>query len=194
MKTKSLLFTALVLMSAVAFGAGKDDPRGTGIAVIPVKGSETFKLIYKGQSVGKVKLNIYGADANLIYTQSFHGVEGFICPLNFSTLQSGEYTVELIDAEGKKTEKIVYEKSNLVKFVHVSKINNETGKYLLSVSNSTKGPINVKIYDANDNLIFSETKEIAGQFAQVYKLESDSKAFTFHVSDNAGNSKSIDFN
>jgi hypothetical protein len=193
MKTKSLLFTALVLMSAVAFGAGKDDPRGTGIAVIPVKGSETFKLIYKGQSAGKVTLNIYSAGAKLIHTQSFYGVDGFICPLNFSTQKAGEYTVELVDAEGKKTEKIVYEKANLLQYVHVSKINNEAGKYLLSVSNNTKGPINVKIYDAESNLIFSETKEVSGQFAQVYKLEAPSKAYSFQVSDNAGNAKTVDF-
>ena len=52
MKTKSLFFTALVLMSAVAFGAGKDEPRSTGLAVIPVKGTETFKVIYRGQTTG----------------------------------------------------------------------------------------------------------------------------------------------
>lgn len=192
MKTKSLFLTALVLMSAVAF-AGKDDPRNTGMAVVPVKGSEIFKLVYKGQTAGKVKLNIYDSQSQRILSQNFNGIGGFICPLNFSALKPGEYTIEVIDAAGKQVEKIVYEKANKLKYIHISKINNADGKYLLSVSNKSEGPINVKIFDAKNNLIFAETKDIKGDFAQVYKLANLSNAYTFQVSDDAGNVKTVEF-
>lgn len=192
MKTKSLFLTALVLMSAVAF-AGKDDPRNTGMAVVPVKGSEIFKLVYKGQSAGKVKLNIYDSQSQRILSHNFNGLDGFICPLNFTSMKPGEYTIEVVDAAGKQVEKVVYTKANKLKYVHISKINNADGKYLLSVSNKSAGAINVKIFDAKKNLIFTETKDINGDFAQVYKLSNLSDAYTFEVSDDTGNVKTVQF-
>jgi hypothetical protein len=193
MKTKSLFFAALVFVSAVAAAAGKDEPR-TGMAVIPVKGTEVFKVIYKGQSAGKVKLNIYNDQSKLILSENFNGVDGFICPLNFSGLTNGEYTIELIDANGKKIEKINYQPNKNAAIVHVSKIRNEEGKYLLSVGNSQGiDQISVKIFDVQNNLIHTEIKSVNGDFAQVYKLENSSSSYTFEVSDGNGSIKTIQF-
>ena len=194
MKTKSLFFAALVLVSAVASAAGKDEPRKTGMVVVPVKGSEIFKVIYKGESAGKVKLNIYNASAKLILAETFNGVDGFICPLNFTGLEAGEYTIELIDATGKKSEKVTFNTRKDSKHVHVSKVNNQESRYLLSVvTTSPSEQISVKIYDANNNLVHSETKEVKGNFAQVYKLKDQSGSYTFEVSDKTGKIKTIRF-
>jgi hypothetical protein len=193
MKTNSLFFAALFVVGAVVSAAGKDEPRRTGMAIVPVKGSEVFKVIYKGETAGKVKLNIYNADAKVILAETFSGTNGFICPLNFKGLQSGEYTIELIDAAGKKVEKVTYQAQRSSKYIHVSKINNE-GKYLLSVMNTgADEEINVNIYDENNALIHSESKQVKGDFAQVYKLSKPSASYTFEVSDNAGNVKTIRF-
>jgi hypothetical protein len=195
MKTKSLFFAALVLVSAVASAAGKDEPRRTGMAIVPVKGSEVFKVIYRSESAGKVKLNIYNSNAKLILTETFNGTDGFICPVNFAGLEAGEYTIELVDASGKKAEKVSLNTKKSSKHVHVSKINNEAGKYLLSVVDTSfaADEINVKIYDAKNNLIHSETKETRGDFAQVYKLKDASGSYTFEVSDKTGKLKTIRF-
>jgi hypothetical protein len=195
MKTKSLFFAALVLVSAVASAAGKDEPRRTGMAVVPVKGSEVFKVIYKGESAGKVKLNIYNSNAKLILTETFNGTDGFICPVNFSGLEAGEYTIELVDASGKRAEKISFNTKKSSKHVHVSKLNNEAGKYLLSVvsASTSADEINVKIYDSKNNLVHSETKQVKGDFAQVYKLQNAAGSYTFEVSDNTGKIKTIRF-
>jgi hypothetical protein len=194
MKTKSLLFATLVFVTSIAF-AGKDEPRTTGMAIVPVKGSETFKVIYKGATAGKVKLNIYNAEGKVILTESFAGTDGFIVPVNFSGLKDGEYTIELIDAAGKKSEKIslnTAKKSSGV--VHVSKIGTENSKFLLSVANTKPGSkINVKIYDAKNNLIHNETQSVNADFAQVYKLNTVSDAFTFEVTDSTGKTKTIRF-
>lgn len=192
MKTKSLFFAALVLVSSVAL-AGKDEPRRTGMAVVQVKGSETFKVIYKGETAGKVKVNIYNSEAKVILSQTINTVDGFILPVNFSGLNAGEYTVEIVDAAGKKIEKVSIGSKNF-NAVHVSKIAQENGKYLLSVANTTPGQeINVKIFDANNNIIHNETKVVSADFAMVYKLNAASSAYTFEVSDNAGKTKTIRF-
>ncbi|HEY0740502.1 MAG TPA: hypothetical protein VGD40_03535 [Chryseosolibacter sp.] len=193
MKTKSLFFAAFVLVSSLAVAAGKDEPRNIGMAVIPVKGSETFKVIYKGETAGKVRLNIYNAASRIILTETFNSTQGFIVPVNFAGLEAGEYTIELIDAAGKKVEKVTYGvKEVSKKIAHISNIQN--GKFLLSVVNPTAGQeINVKIYDAENNLIHSESKVVSGDFATVYKLNPATTSLTFEVSDNTGKIKTVRF-
>lgn len=191
MKTKSLLFAALVLMSSVAV-AGMDEPRKTGLAVVPVKGTQVFKVIYKGETAGRVKLNIYNSKNELILNEIINGVDGFICPVNFKGLAEGEYTIEIVDASGKKVEKVSIAPTRSIKHIHVSKLLNEDAKYLLSIANAGANKINVKIFDAQQNLIHTESKVIDGDFAQVYKL-AKSSSYTFQVTDNDGNTKSITF-
>jgi hypothetical protein len=192
MKTKSLIIAALVTMSAIVTAVGKDEPRA-GLVVVPVKGSEVFKVIYRGENTGRVKLNVYNAESQIIFSEVLTGVDGFIRPLNFSGLQSGEYTVELIDATGKRVEKVSYQPYKSNKYVHVSKLVKEEGKYLISVANAGNEKINVKIYDAANNLIHNETREVSGEFAQLYAVK-NANAVTFEISDSNGNLKTSRFN
>lgn len=193
MKTKSLFFAAFVLVSSLAVAAGKDEPR-IGMAVVPVKGSETFKVIYKGESAGKVRLNIYNSASRIILTETFASTQGFIVPVNFAGLEAGEYTIELIDAAGKKVEKVFFgAKKASEKIAHISNIDKKNGKFLLSVVTPADGQqINIKIYDG-ENLIHSETKVVTGDFATVYKLNPAATSVTFEVSDNTGKIKTARF-
>ena len=192
MKIKSLFIAALVVLSSAVSFAGKDEPK-SGFAVISVKGSEVFKVIYKNEVTGKVKLNIYNASGSVIFSETQYGSDGFIRPLNFTGLASGEYTIELIDASGKKIEKVFYEPKSNIKQVHISKLSNEAGKFLLAIANTGKESINVSIYDNDNNLVHTESRIISGDFAQVYKLSNASLSYTFQVTDKSGNIKTIKF-
>ena len=70
MKTKSLFIAALVVVSASVAAFGKEEPTSNkGLAVVPVKGSEVFKVIYKGETTGRVKLNVYNTESILVYSE-----------------------------------------------------------------------------------------------------------------------------
>lgn len=192
MKTTSLFIAALVVVVSTAFG--KEEPSSSkGLAVVPVKGSEVFKVIYKGETAGRVKLNLYNVEGEIVFAETFSGTEGFIRPLNFKGLEAGEYTVELVDATGKKTERISYKKQAPAKSVHVSKVTAEAGKYLLAVAGAGSQEIRVNIYDGANNLVHSETKVVAGDYAQLYSLKNVVGAVTFEITDNAGNVKTATF-
>ncbi|HEY9049130.1 MAG TPA: hypothetical protein VIN08_24685 [Ohtaekwangia sp.] len=194
MKTRSLFIAALVVVSATVAAFGKEEPSNKGLAVVPVKGAEVFKVIYKAENAGKIKLNIYNTKSEMVFTETFNGTDGFICPLNFTGLSAGEYTVELIDATGKRTEKINYKPADAsAKNVHISKLANENGKFLVSVSSTGNEQINVKIYDAANNLVHSENKSIDGNFAQLYTVKNVTGSLTFEVTDKAGNTKTVRF-
>lgn len=193
MKTTSLFIAAVAtVLSLTAFG-NEEPSNSKGLAVVPVKGSEVFKVIYKGDAVGKVRLNIYNQASELVFTESISGLDGFIRPLNFNGLKAGEYTLEIIDAAGKKVERVNYQPNKSSKYVHISKIADEEGKYLVAVSGTGKEEINVRIYDSASNLVHNESKIIDGNYAQVYNIKKLAGEVTFQVTDNAGNVKTVSF-
>lgn len=194
MKTKSLFIAALVVLSASVAAIGKEEPTSSkGLAVVPVKGAEVFKVIYKGENPGKVKLNVYNTQSELVFSETISGTDGFIRPLNFTGLTPGEYTIELIDALGKKTEKVSYRQAAAKRNVHISKLVGEEGKFLVAVAGSGAEVINVSIYDSANNLVHSENKTVNGDFAQLYSVKNISGALTFEVTDKDGNTKVVRF-
>jgi len=189
MKTKSLFLAALVTLSVVVSAIGKDEPRTTGLAVVPVKGSQVYKVIYRTESQSKIRLNIYGPQSQLIFTESFSGIEGFIRPVNFSGLEAGEYTIELVDAAGKKAERVNYQPyKSAHKNIHIASIGKQEKKYLVSVADAGEETISVRIYDNLNNLIHSESRNVKGNFAQVYVVKTPGTV-TIEVTDEAGNTK-----
>lgn len=193
MKTKSFLITALIVVSAGMYAVAGDEPGNTGFAVLPVKGSEIFKIIYKGEISEKVKLSLYDANNTLIFTESISGT-GFIRPLNFKELAAGEYTIELVSATGKKVEKISHQRKISSSYIHVNKLKNDGDKFLLSVTgNAENEKINVRIYDTFNNLIYNEVNKVSGSFAQVYNVKNFGKSVTFEISDSTGKTKIVTF-
>lgn len=189
MKTKSLFLAALVTLSVVVSAVGKDEPRTTGLAVVPVKGSQVYKVIYRTESQSRIKLNIYGPQSQLIFTESFAGIEGFIRPVNFSGLAAGEYTIELVDATGKKVERVNYQPYKAArKNIHIASIAKEDKKYLVSIADAGEETITVSIYDSLNNVIHTESRNVKGSFAQVYVVKTPGSV-TIEVTDEAGNTK-----
>ena len=60
MKVKSMILAAFLLTTAVATFGG-DEPRKAGLAVVPMKGAELVKVIYKSETSGKVQVKVYNA-------------------------------------------------------------------------------------------------------------------------------------
>jgi hypothetical protein len=190
MRNRSLIIAALVFVSTAFAFAGNDEPGSMGFAIVPVKGKEVFKVVYKSETAARVKLTVYNSADVVVFSENIQG-NGFIRPLNFAGLPSGEYTIEVADVTGKKIEKVYYEPKSNVKQVHVSKINNEPGKYLLAIANSGEQTVSINILNENSEVVYSETRVINGDFAQVYKLTKTSSAYKFQVTDEAGNVKTI---
>lgn len=190
MKTKLMSVVALLAMSVAVFG--NDEPKTAGVVVVPVKGAEVFKVIYKNQTSNKVKVNLYNVDSQIVYSESFSNTQGFILPLNFSKLVYGTYKLELIDANGKSLEEIVYQPAAKVENIRVSRLVNTEGKFLVSVM-SPKEQVTVKIFDSANNLLHDEVKSVEGNFAQVYKIQHLTGACTFEISDAAGHVKTVRF-
>ena len=190
MKTKMLFFAVLVTVSSTALAFGSDGP---GMTVVSVKGSEVFRVIYKSATIGRVTLNVLDGQGKKIHSERIYGVDGFILPLNFKGLQSGNYTIELVDGAGTQRKEVAYFPTLEKKSIHVSKILGDEGKFLLAIANAQNEPIDIKIYDDSERVVHSESKIVSGDFAQVYKIQDAHSRFTFEVADAGGNKKYFSF-
>jgi hypothetical protein len=194
MKTKSILLAAFFVMSLVVAAIGKDEPTKAGLAVVSTKGADVFKVIYKSETPSKVKLNLYNAESSIVYSETIESTEGFILPLNFKGLALGEYTLEVVDAAGKRTEKITYGVVTSRDNIRVAKIYaSADNKFLVAIQNPASEQVTVRIFDAFNNLVHSEVKQVSGNFAQVYNVKNLKGSFTFEVSDASGNVKTVQF-
>src|SRR5690606_18204445 len=115
----------LVALSSTAFAFGNDP----GMTVISANGSGLFKVIYQGATPGKVKLNIFDSEGKKIHAKIYSGLDGFICPLNFSRLTPGNYTIELVDGAGRYEQHIVYKPVHDVKGIHVTRLQGQEERY-----------------------------------------------------------------
>lgn len=195
MKFNVLLIAALMTISAGINAVAKEDPHNVRLAVVPVKGSEVFKVIYKGETPAKVRINVYNASSQIVFSEILSGTDGFIRPLNFTGLKAGEYTIELVEGANRKSEKVTYTPAGTVastKIVRISKLNETEGRFLVSIGNAGTEAITVRILDRNNNVLYTESREISGDFAQVYRVK-DSNGVRFEIYDAAGLSKSSRF-
>jgi hypothetical protein len=199
MKTKSI-FIAVVLTAGIVVSVVAND-NNKSLAILRANGTEVYKIIYKGESSKTVKINVYDYNADLVFTETINGSNGFILPLNFKGLASGEYTIELTDAAGKHAEKINYQpltvKAEDETSVHVSRVAKNSDKFVLSMTTKSSDEVTINIYDENDQLIFNETKQVNGGFAQVYSIKNVNTmngAVTFQVVSGNKNIKTMSFN
>ncbi len=189
MKTNVLLIAALIMVTSIG-AVAEENPGNTGFAVVP-KGTDVFKVIYKTEKTnGRVKMNIYNAESQLIYSETVTG-GGFIVPVKFSGLAAGAYTIEIADGSNRVTQTVDYQPAKVSaskKVVHVSRIVGEDEKYVVSLANAGNETVTINIYDNLDRLVHNETRKINGEFAQIYTVK-NKKVASIEVIDEAGNRK-----
>jgi hypothetical protein len=74
----------------------------------------------------------------------------FLRPYNFSGLSAGEYTIQIEDSNGKKTETVDYAAGKIEKLISIVKLAEE-GKYLLSVNSKAVS----NFFDKNKGSVIS---------------------------------------
>lgn len=190
MKAFSLLLVG-VLFSTGVFANGIDEPgkSAASVAVTNPSGGSLFKLFYKAEESGTVKISIFNTKNKLVFTETLRHVSGFLRPYNFDGLAAGDYSIEIEDSTGKRVEEVTYGAEHVEKFVSLVKLADE-GKYLVSVNTKSADHVNINVYNEFDQLIHSQVKRIEDNFAEVLNLKNINK-FTIEVSDSQGLLKSI---
>lgn len=189
---KSILAVALVLVSAAVFANDVNDNK---LAVINGKESGIFKVIYAGNSFVHATVSVTSKSGNVVFDQEIQGKNGFILPMNFTGLNSGEYTIVVKHGAQSWTHTVNYTeaapvvKNSYIQNVHIAKVNN--GKYLVSIATSEEQFVRVNIFDINNELLHSETRKTDGNMAVVFDVKDATGEVIFQITDKAGYSKVI---
>lgn len=183
---KFFLVLITVAIAGVALATG-NDPSPTGMAI--VREGSTFRLFYKAPSQTNVTVSIYNDANKKVFTETIKESEGFIRPYNFERLKEGNYTIELKDAAGFQTEKIVYENKVEEKIARMVKLPGEE-KYAVLVPDNGSKVLSVNIYDNEGNPVYSKTQKVNGDFAQLFDLHG-LDSFSIVVNDSKGLYKTL---
>jgi len=92
------IFTLLtgVLICTLVSARGIDGPvKGSSVAVTNVTGSTLYKVYYKSERPGKVKLSIMDENGFILFGETMNKVNGFLRPYNFDGLPEGQYTIRV---------------------------------------------------------------------------------------------------
>jgi len=186
-------FTMLVvgvLASTLTFAVSKDDNPKSASGMIVVKQDESsYKLIYKSEEKTDVKVQIFDAQNALIFSETIRHSDGFSRPYNFINMAEGNYTIKLDNGSGWQSETVNYKFG--VKEKPAQLITLGGGRYLLAVPGTGKDNLSITIEDSEGREIHKRTREVNGNFSEVYNLSSIEGAFTLQVTGRNGASKTF---
>jgi hypothetical protein len=192
MKKLVSVLVVLTIISSAAFAGRIDDPANTsGVAV--VKKGTTFRLYYKANESGNVRISILNDSKKVVFTETLYDIDGFVRPYNVSNLSEGVYTIEVAEHGKRHVETIEVVRDRSERLAHVLRVSGEEGKYLLTVSNKKADDITVRIYDGANNKIYDEVEAVSTDFARIYNLKKYSGTFTFEVTDGSGKTKKLSY-
>jgi flagellar hook assembly protein FlgD len=182
MKKIVVMFGALMIISRIAF-AGEVAPSASNTSV-SLKG-EIVKIFYRSENSDKVKVTIYDAASNIVFSEEIKNKPSFVRPYNLEKLPYGVYTIVLEDKNGKKEEKVSYLKKSVE--VQASIIHKKDSRQAL-VMLFSKGETEVtySVLDIDNNVLFSKTEKVNGQAAKAFNFQKIKGAVTVQVADSQG--------
>lgn len=185
---KKILSLVVVALIAVGYAHASTVAPESPVGMSVVKSGDVFKLFYRGEKAGTVKVTIYNAKGQTVFSEVMRKTEHFMRPYNFASLPAGVYVIEISDEDGVRSRKVNHfpsaYKGNTT-FAHLTRLR-DAGKYMLAVPYRGSDALTVKIYNERNQLLYIETETVNGNFAKLYDLSKVGGNHTFEISDDQG--------
>lgn len=183
MKKFFTMFGVLMIISRISFAGEVTTPKAFN-ASVSMKG-EIVKIFYRSENSDKVKVTIYNAANEAVFSEEIKRKSSFIRPYNLENLPFGAYTVVLEDRNGRTEETVMYAKE--VVSVQASILHKkESRKATVTLFSTGETEVTYSVLDINDNVLYSKSEKVNGQAAKSFNLEKIKGAVTVQVSDNKG--------
>lgn len=164
MKKMVVVLLALFCTSTLLY-ARTDHTKGK-VAVL--KNDALIKVCYESPSKSTVDVFIRDLEGRELFHEQIND-SSFIRPYNFSKLPRGDYQLLIRDDAGEHVEKIMhYDRAYIG---HVVKLDDSGNKYLVTIPKMGNNEVSICVYDANDNLVFTEVADHHSDYAKVYNLK-----------------------
>lgn len=184
MKSRLFIMTLLSLFLSSAYGM-YIEPAPT-LSAMRKDSSGVYMVSYTDAKAGKVILTIDDAQGNLLARKVIQNENGFLLPINLSSVAEGEYTIRTNNGTEKASTIIVYSNNTAPTYSRV--VNLGEDQYLFTSSHAGKETITITIYDENGQLVFSENRKVHGYFSMLFNLKNVTGNPYFEVTETTGNS------
>ena len=192
MNVKKAMIQTAVLMITTGYawsanGGQKENPAkvNAGIEVTATQREAVYKVTYSSEREGLVKVHLYDAQGNRLYTDFVGKAKSFVKHYDFNGLVGGEYRFEVVGVDGKQAHTVQHVPASPVAKaglkMSVAALE-EAGKFALKVQHKQATPVLVSIYDDRNELIYEDWVQVNQNFSRVYDLsKSFAKAAAFEV-------------
>jgi 5-hydroxyisourate hydrolase-like protein (transthyretin family) len=191
MKKVFLSLVACAVLFTSSFANEKNPDSKDRFAVL--NAGDVVKVFYKGSSSSNVKIKIFNAEAQEVYSETIVKTDGFVRPYNISQLPQGNYRIEMTDGASEYRENITVSPARQPMF-HVLPMKESAGKFLLLVAKVPNSEVTVTVYNRDGVQVHKQVNKANEDFAQVLNLEKINGEVTIHVADSNGTSKTYSFN
>lgn len=187
MKTLTTLAALLIAGASVYANVGNNNPLEPKKKVAIVQNVQAkYKLVYLNENKGNVKIDIVNEEGKVVHHQTVANENGFAQQFDFSPLPEGKYTFEITHPDGTKMSKEVEYKKHIASSdmrAGVLDINGNKKFRLAVIKNDA--PVEVKIFDDKNNLLYEDVVHSTEGFRKVYDMKDiEATSFKFEVSSN----------
>jgi len=181
-----ILFTFALAMSMYLTGIAEPTNELSMLSSVSIAEQQVKVTLREG--IGKVKISVRNENGNTLYCVSKKVSQNTILPFNLSALPAGKYSIRIETRESRMDYDIETKAKEVEAYGFKANVKNIKDQYVkVSVYEMLEeGPLNVKIYDSSNRLLYKESVE-GGQFARKYTFKNiHSKGLYFSITDNKG--------
>ena len=175
----------LTVISTVSFAfTGTTEISETSKFQVVENTDSRYDLYYVSESFDNVTVRILGENGKLINTDKLASVKAFKRTYNLKGLPYGNYKIEVRNGEGKASQAIFHNPSNVVNLhAIVGQLPNQNKFKLFVAPSAANKKIEVKIVDSKGQVLKTESISASEGFSKVYDLNQvKSDQVTFRLS------------
>lgn len=190
MKKLTALAVLLTVIGTASFASSGPLGENSNFKLIN-KADSKYELIYVSTEQSDVRITIYDNRGKNIETNTVKDVTKFRRTFDFSKLEPGKYSIVVKNEDGTAKEEIAYnvEQEQLKTFV--SAIPDSKSLKLHVGDFNAEKPVNVKIYNEDNRVIYRDNITNAEAFSKVYNLKNKKAGFYTVQVENNGEIKSF---
>jgi len=181
MKTKIAFIAAFCCIAISITGLTETTPT---LEIVRRDTTSVYIINYTGSKTGRVKITIRDEEQRTVLIKSYKDIKDFTLPLNFSSVSDGAYSIQIDNGTDKLTKTVNYTKSFAPSYSRVENLGN--GLYLLTASHFGREKITINVYNELSTKIFSQEKEVRGDFSMLFNLQNVTGIPYFEISEKLG--------
>lgn len=163
---------ALIIVMGAAFASAKGVSGDSEVKVLAGSKAGVYNLLFESAENKTVNVRVLDTNHKVLSNKRITKTDGFLQPIDFSNLPTGNYFIEITGQDGKVTEAVKHQVSTVdAADIRVTTVNNAR-KVAFATSMTESAPLNLYFYDEKGEIVYRETLGANELNKKLYDLSS----------------------